>query len=110
MAGPAARKYKAQGFEVLGIVTDDAPRSKVAAMTEKYGIRCPILRCNHATAHAYGGLPDPPESFFANRHGKIVAEMTGADSEQDRDKHPESAGLSIEGDALSMRTLGSVAY
>jgi|SRR5581483_930251 len=76
-------KYKSQGFEVLGIVSDDVPRAKITALSQKYGIHYPILACNHATAQAYGGLPDLPESFFIDRHGKIVAEITGADSERE---------------------------
>ena len=73
-------KYAAQGFEVLGIITENAPHDKVAALTQNYGVRYPIFLCNHATAQAYGGLPDLPESFFIDRHGRIVAEMDGADS------------------------------
>ncbi len=76
-------KYKGQDFEVLGIVTDDAPTAKITALTQKYGVHYPILGCNHATAQAYGGLPDLPESFFINRHGRIVAVMEGVDSEQE---------------------------
>jgi peroxiredoxin len=74
-------KYAAQGFEVLGIVTDDARPAKIASITQKYGVKYPILVCNHAIAQAYGGLLDLPESFFIDRRGRIVAEMDGADSE-----------------------------
>ena len=43
-----------------------------------------VLFCNHATAQACGGLPNLPESFIIDRHGKIIAkaEMDDADSEQ----------------------------
>jgi thiol-disulfide isomerase/thioredoxin len=73
-------KYAARGFEVLGIITDDAPVRKISALTQKYGVKYPILICNHTTAQAYGGLPDLPESFFIDRQGRIVAFMDGADS------------------------------
>jgi thiol-disulfide isomerase/thioredoxin len=75
-------KYAAQGFEVLGIVTDDAPFAKITSIAQKYGVKYPILGCNHATAQAYGGLPDLPESFFIDRQGRIVAETEGADSQE----------------------------
>jgi thiol-disulfide isomerase/thioredoxin len=75
-------KYAAQGFEVLGIVTDDAPTEKIKALAQKYGVKYPILMCNHKTAQTYGGLPDLPESFLIDRYGKIVAEMDGADSKR----------------------------
>ena len=76
-------KYKGDGFEVLGIVTDGAGDQKVGQTAAKYGVVYPILRCNHVTAQAYGGLPELPASFFIDRHRKIVAEMVGADSEQE---------------------------
>lgn len=75
-------KYASRGVEVLGIVTDNAPVAKITALAEKYGVHYPILACNHATAQAYGGLPDLPESFFIDRSGKIVAVMDGADSKE----------------------------
>jgi len=74
-------KYAAQGFEVLGILTNNASADKIATIRQKYGVKYPILMCNHRAAQAYGGLPDLPESFFIDRSGKIVAEMEGADSE-----------------------------
>jgi cytochrome c biogenesis protein CcmG/thiol:disulfide interchange protein DsbE len=73
-------KYRSRGVEVLGILTDSASAAKVAAITQKYGVKYPILMCNHKTAQAYGGIPDLPESFFIDRQGRIVAEMNGADS------------------------------
>jgi peroxiredoxin len=73
-------KYAAQGFEVLGILTNNATPEKIASIKEKYGIKYPILMCNHATAQAYGGLPELPASFFVDRSGKVVAEMGSADS------------------------------
>jgi peroxiredoxin len=76
-------RYASRGFEVLGILTDKAPAEKIESLTRKYGVRYPILICNHATAQAYGGLPGLPESFFIDRRGKIVAVMSGADSEQE---------------------------
>jgi thiol-disulfide isomerase/thioredoxin len=75
-------KYASQGFEVLGIVTDKAPPTKINALTLKYGVRYPILMCNHKTAQAYGGLPELPASFFIDRRGIVVAEMDGADSKR----------------------------
>ncbi|HEX4489232.1 MAG TPA: TlpA disulfide reductase family protein [Terriglobales bacterium] len=76
-------QYASQGFEVLGILTNNAPPEKIAAIRQKYNVKYPILMCNHKTAQAYGGLPDLPESFFIDRRGRIVAEMDGADSEEE---------------------------
>jgi peroxiredoxin len=76
-------KYRPKGFEVLGIVTDDASSEKITSAARSYGVKYPILFCNHATAQAYGGLPELPVSFFVDRQGKVVAEMTGADSKEE---------------------------
>ncbi len=84
-------KYVAQGFEVLGLLTDSATPEKIAPLTRKYGIHYPILLCNHATAQAYGGLPDLPESFFIDRHGKVVAIMEGADSKEEIEANIQKA-------------------
>lgn len=75
-------KYASQGVEVLGILTNNVSSTKIAAITQKYGVKYPILMCNHKTAQAYGGLPELPVSFFIDRRGIVVAEMDGADSEQ----------------------------
>jgi peroxiredoxin len=73
-------QYAPQGFEVLGILTNDAPPEEIATITQRYGVKYPILMCNHKAAQAYGGLAELPESFFIDRHGRVVTEMTGADS------------------------------
>jgi predicted amidohydrolase YtcJ/peroxiredoxin len=73
-------QYASRGFEVLGILTDNAPGEKVAALLAKDGVEYPILMCNHKTAQDYGGLPELPKSFFINSDGVVVAEMSGADS------------------------------
>jgi glutathione peroxidase-family protein len=75
-------KYKEQGFEVLGILTNNATPEKIERVKVKYSVKYPILMCNHATAQVYGGLPDLPESFFIDRKGRVVAVMDGADSEE----------------------------
>lgn len=66
----------------LGVVTDNAPPERILALTHTYSVHYQILIRNHATAQAYGGLPELPTSFFIDRYGKIVAEMEGADSKE----------------------------
>jgi peroxiredoxin len=85
------QKYAGLGFEVLGILTDNASPQKVESLERQYGVQYPILLCNHATAQAYGGLPDLPESFFVDRKGKIIAVMHGADSKQEIEANIQKA-------------------
>jgi len=54
-------------------------------------VKYPILFCNHATAQAFGGLPKLPVSFFIDRRGEIVAEMTGADSKEEIERKIKQA-------------------
>lgn len=84
-------QYAAQGFEVLGIITNKASSEKIAATAQKYGVHYPILLCNHAAAQAYGGLPDLPESFFIDRRGKIIAVIEGADSKEEIEANIQKA-------------------
>lgn len=84
-------KYAGQGFEVLGILTNNATPEKIERIKTKYDIQYPILMCNHATAQAYGGLPELPASFFIDRHGKIVAEMGSADSQDEIEQNIRKA-------------------
>jgi thiol-disulfide isomerase/thioredoxin len=71
-------QYGGRGFEIVGIVTDGATEVKVRQIADKYGVKYPIARCNHKTAQAYGGLPELPESFYIDKHGKLV--LAGADA------------------------------
>jgi thiol-disulfide isomerase/thioredoxin len=76
-------QYAPQGFEIVGIVTDGATEEKVRQIEEKYGVKYPVLRCNHKTAQAYGGLPELPESFYIDKHGKVMLAETAADSKEE---------------------------
>lgn len=71
-------KYAGQGFDIIGIVTDGATEEKVRQIATRYGVEYRITRCNHKTAQAYGGLPYLPESFYIDKHGKVV--LTAADA------------------------------
>jgi hypothetical protein len=51
------QQYAKAGFEVVGILTDNASPSEITNLMQKYGVPYPILICNHKTAQAYGGLP-----------------------------------------------------
>ena len=45
-------QYASKGFEIVGIVTDGATEEKVRQIADKYGVKYPVLRCNHKTAQA----------------------------------------------------------
>ena len=76
-------QYASRGFEIVGVVTDGATEDKVRQIADKYGVKYPITRCNHKTAQAYGGLPYLPESFYIDKHGKVVLAATDASSKDE---------------------------
>lgn len=73
-------QYKGRGFEIIVIMTDGATEERVRQIAAKYGVTYQIARCNHKTAQAYGGLPYLPESFYIDKHGKIVLAAADAGS------------------------------
>jgi thiol-disulfide isomerase/thioredoxin len=76
-------QYAPQGFEIVGIVTDRATEETVRRIATKYGIKYPLLRCNHKTAQAYGGLPELPESFYIDKYGKVVLAEAASGSKEE---------------------------
>ena len=76
-------QYASRGFEIIGIVTDGATEEKVRQIADKYGVKYPVMRCNHQTAQAYGGLPELPESFYIDKNGKIVLASSDASSKDE---------------------------
>ena len=94
-------QYAAQGFEVLGVSTDDIDRQdKQAFAEEKKGISAfvqqmhmpyPILIEGDTLSHPYGGLDAMPTSFFVDRKGTIVAAEMGITSKDDLESNIKKA-------------------
>ena len=86
-------QYASQGFEILGLTTDDfdpdepakftKEKADVAKFVEKMHMQYPILVAGDKLDHPYGGLDVLPESFFVNRKGTIVAVQLGLTSKDD---------------------------
>jgi thiol-disulfide isomerase/thioredoxin len=89
-------QYAGQGFEILGMSTDDfdpdepkkygEEKQDVAKFAQKLHMQYPILVAGNQLDHSYGGqegLDVLPVSFFVNRSGKIVAVEFGLTSKDD---------------------------
>ena len=72
-----SKKYQAQGFVILGVVSDDAPKALVARTVKKLGVTYPILLTDGKVEEPYGGVGELPESFFVDRSGKVLIETAG---------------------------------
>jgi cytochrome c biogenesis protein CcmG/thiol:disulfide interchange protein DsbE len=86
-------QYASQGFEILGISTDDIDRSdkkvlddekkEISRFVEQMHMPYPVLIEGDLLSKPYGGLDAMPTSFFVDRSGKIVAVQTGITSKDD---------------------------
>ena len=86
-------QYAAQGFEVLGVSTDDIDRDdpqklsdekkEIARSVEQMHIPYPVLIDGDTLSKPYGGLDAMPTSFFVDRNGTVVAAQMGLTSKDD---------------------------
>jgi cytochrome c biogenesis protein CcmG/thiol:disulfide interchange protein DsbE len=86
-------QYAAQGFEVLGVSTDDIDRGdpaklsdekkEIAHFVQQMHMPYPVLIDGDTVSQPYGGLDALPTSFFVDRGGTVVAEQMGLTSKDD---------------------------
>jgi thiol-disulfide isomerase/thioredoxin len=86
-------QYGPQGFEILGISTDDLDKddktknaedkADIAKYVTNMHIDYPVLIDGDSISHKYGGVDALPTSFFVDRTGKVVAYTVGL---HDRDE------------------------
>ena len=70
-------KYKDQGFEVLGIAEDDAPKDEIVKTAKRAGVSYPVLMTDSKIAGLYGGVDSLPTSFYVDKSGMVVEETVG---------------------------------
>jgi thiol-disulfide isomerase/thioredoxin len=75
------QKYGPQGFEILGIAQDDAPKDEIDKVAKRIKVSYPILFPDAKVAHAYGGVDYLPESFYVGRDGIIQIQTAGLASD-----------------------------
>jgi thiol-disulfide isomerase/thioredoxin len=79
-------QYKSQGFEVLGIESDNydtdpkayaSYKSGVEKSAAALGVNYPILLGGDSISEPYGGLDGLPNSFYVDRKGIVTAQIVG---------------------------------
>lgn len=79
-------QYKPQGFEILGIESDNydddpkglaAYKAGVAKSASSLGINYPVLLGGDSISTPYGGLDGLPNSFYVDRSGVVTAQIVG---------------------------------
>jgi peroxiredoxin len=81
------KQYAPQGFEVIGVSTDDLDKdnkkqnaedkAEIAKFVADLHIDYPVLIDGDSIAHPYGGVDALPSSFFIDRSGKVIAATVG---------------------------------
>jgi peroxiredoxin len=67
------RKYKDEGFAVLGVSMDDEGWEVVKPFLSQAGVNYRVVIGNDETAQMYGGVDALPTTFLIDRDGKIAA-------------------------------------
>jgi thiol-disulfide isomerase/thioredoxin len=79
-------QYKAQGFEVLGIESDNYDTDPKAYASYKTGVEksatalgidYPVLLGGDSISEPYGGLDGLPNSFYIDRNGVVTKQIVG---------------------------------
>ncbi|HKQ61384.1 MAG TPA: TlpA disulfide reductase family protein [Candidatus Polarisedimenticolaceae bacterium] len=76
------KRHADEGFEVIGVMQDDAKNDAVAAFLEPLGVAYPVLRPHKRTNMLWGGVNTLPTSFLVDGKGIVVRRYVGASPEQ----------------------------
>ena len=98
-------KYSRQGFEVLGIAEDEAPKDEIEKTAKKVNVTYPILLTDGKVAPAYGGVDSLPMSFYVDRKGVVVTETIGLAS---KDEVEANIKKLVESKETGAATIGAV--
>jgi peroxiredoxin len=71
------KKYKDQGFAVLGVALDEEGWNTVKPYVEERKITYRMVMGNEEVSTLYGGIDSLPTTFLIDRDGKIAAIHTG---------------------------------
>lgn len=69
-------RYRAQGFQVIGISMDDGPKP-VRDFYREFKMNYPVALGTEKVAESYGGVLGLPINFLLDRDGHIVAKHVG---------------------------------
>src|SRR5215831_17106883 len=77
------RKYKDQGFAVIGVSMDEEGWPAVKPFVSELAINYRILQGTDAIAQLYGGVDALPTTFLIDRDGKIAETHAGLAGKED---------------------------
>ena len=77
------KKYRAQGFEVVGISMDDDGWKAIKPFVTQKNINYQILLGDDKTGDQYGGVEALPTTFVIDRNGRIASVHVGLSGKKD---------------------------
>ena len=95
------KQYAAQGFEVLGISSDDIDRKdpkkfseekqEIARFVQKMQMPYPVLIDGDSVADSYGDFEALPTTFFLDHNGTVVAAQMGMTTKDELERNIRKA-------------------
>jgi cytochrome c biogenesis protein CcmG, thiol:disulfide interchange protein DsbE len=70
-------KYRADGFEIIGVSMDDGPEP-VRSFSQEFHMNYPVVMGNAKIGELYGGVLGLPIAFLLDRDGQVHAKHIGA--------------------------------
>lgn len=80
------KKYKDQGFAVLGVAMDEEGWGVVKPYIAERKVNYRVMMGDDATANLFGGVEALPTTFLLDREGRIASTHVGLVSKGDYDK------------------------
>ncbi len=77
------RKYRDQGFAVVGVAMDDEGWTVVKPFIEQMKVNYRVVVGNDHVADLYGGIEALPTTLLIDREGKVAAVHVGLSGKQD---------------------------
>lgn len=94
-------QYASQGFEVLGISTDDIDRDdkprfaeekqEIAKFVQRMHMPYPVLIDGGSLSKPFGGLDVMPMSFYVDRNGNVISAQAGITSKDEMEEKIKKA-------------------
>ena len=70
-------KYRADGFEIIGVSMDDGPEP-VRSFFQEFHMNYPVVMGNAKIGELYGGVLGLPIALLLDRNGRVCAKHIGA--------------------------------
>lgn len=71
------KQYGPHGLAIVGVSMDQTGRADVTRFAKEMGINYTVVMGDRNLAHAYGGVPALPTTFYIGRDGSILERVPG---------------------------------